>query len=250
MKQRVCTERCNKPSISNYSVSILRPVSFQDQKYRQYLQALSTATDGAFHFNEPDDQVIKVISPLRTAEKIFSKNGQVFDLNCLNRVKQEISSLAMDGIYLCPIGDDQEGVIQFKRKNSAYELYMQFEPDPLHHESVLRLARILTDMAGNAGKQIHRDDIEALENFDNPLRMKIGHFAIAGVDDFLLSDIEHARNTTNYTPLGVIREAYSYNIDKEKGTLRALQDFEEGKSLVEFDPLTIDLTQRQTRRSS
>lgn len=250
MKQRVCAERCYKPSVSNCSVSIIRPVSFKDQKYRQYLNALSTATDGAFQFNEPSDQVIQVINPLRTAEKIFSKNGQIFDLSCLQKVRAKIASLAMDGIELKPLESTQEGMIQFKKKNSGYELLMHFEPDVEHYESLGELAFILTSMAQNAGKQIHRDDIEALERVGDYLKMKIGYIATSNIDEYLLSDIEEAKNTSGSTPLGVIEETYKYKPDQDSNTLKTLQEFAGNNHFIEFEPLTIDIAKRQTRRTS
>lgn len=250
MKQRVCTERCYKPSISNYSVSILRPVSFQDQKYRQYLQALSTATDGAFQFNQLGDQAIEVISPLRTAEKIFAKNGRIFDLGCIEKVQSTIAGLAMEGVCLNPLVDCQEGAINFKKKDSNYELWMRFKPDSQHQESLLRLADILTVMAKAAGKQIHRDDVELLDANDHLLEMKIGFIAMSDLDDFLLSDIEFAQNTIGYTSLGVISEAYSYKTDNDPATVSMLQRFADNNSSIEFDPLTIGLRQRTTKRSS
>lgn len=165
-------------------------------------------------------------------------------------MKATIASLAMEGACLNPLIDCEDSALQLKKKNSDYELWMKFEPDSRHRESLLTLADILAGMATEAGKQIHTADMGILDKNNPILELKIGFIATRELDDFLLSDIEFANNQVGYTPLGVICEAYSYKCEQKPDTLTALRTFEDKTTSIKFDPLTIGLRKRITKRSS
>ncbi len=250
MKEKVCVDSRNCLSISDYIVSVLRPVDYKDENYREFLKALSIITDGAFHYKDPGGQAIPVISPLRTAEKVFSKNGRVFDMKCLKGVKNQIACLALEGLSLRPIVSGQDGLLEFTKKDSSYELSMKFEQNKEHQEALEQLAEILICMANQAGRQIHKDDIELIENSKQIMSLKIGHIATSEIDDFTQTDIDDAISDYSTNPLEVLTEAYSYRIEKDETVEDSIHYFADNTKEIDFAPLTIDLIKRNTKRSS
>lgn len=250
VKEKVCVDSRNCLSISDYIVSVLRPVDYKDENYREFLKALSIITDGAFQYRDPGGQAISVISPLRTAEKVFSKNGRVFDRKCLSGVKSQIACLALEGLSLKPIISEQDGLIEFNKKDSGYELWMRFEQNQEHQEALDQLAQILICMAEQAGRKIHQDDIELLEKSNEIMSLKIGHIATGEIDDFMKTDIDMAITDRQNNPLEILTEAYSYRIEKDEAVEESIQYFVDDSQNVDFAPLTIDLIKRNTKRSS
>ncbi len=249
VKEKVCVDSRNCLSISDYIVSVLRPVDYKDENYREFLKALSVITDGAFHYKDPGGQAIPVISPLRTAEKVFSKNGRVFDVSCLKGVKNQIACLALEGLSLKPIVSSEDGLLEFSKKDSKYELWMRFEQNKEHQAALEQLAEILICMADQAGKKIHQDDIELLEQSNQIMSLKIGHIATGEIDEFTKTDIDTAM-ADHESPLDYLAEAYSYRIEKDETVEESIQYFAKETKEIDFAPLTIDVIKRNTKRSS
>lgn len=249
MKQKVCIDSCNKLSIRDYIVSVLRPVNYQDEDYRDFLEALSIATDGAFYYTELGGQAISVISPLRTAEKVFSKNGRVIDRTCLRTIKNKIACLALSGVTLKPIISDTDGLLEFTKKDSDYELWMKFEQSQQHQEAVCKLAQILIAMANQAGREIHQDDMALLEQDSGTLALKIGRLAGAEIDDFMKKDIDDAMGSHDINPFDILTETYAYKVEKSNLVESNLQTYFQNSQGISFSPLEIDLTKRNIKRS-
>ena len=249
VKEKVCVDKCNNLSIRDYMVSVLRPVDYQDEGYRDFLKALSIATDGAFQFTDPGGQAIPVISPLRTAEKIFSKNGRVIDRHCLSFVKKQIACLAFDDLSLKPVLSEQDGLLGFDKKNSKYELSMKFEQTDKHQEAVHKLAQVLIIMAEQAGRKIHQDDMALLEKSNEAMSLNIGSIDFSDIDNFMKQDIDDAIADSQINPLEIITETYGYRVEKNKSAEQALLTFSDQAPAIGFDPLTIDITKRNSKRS-